>query len=117
VESARQLRSPAILVITRTGFSARLVSSYRPPVPIFAICTDRRTYTQLNATWGVEPLLSVEEEVSYESLTTWGKRELLSRGVCEPGDSVVVTAGYPFHTAGSTNTMRVEAIEQVEATL
>jgi pyruvate kinase len=110
VEAARQIGAPAIIVITRSGFSARLVSSYRPPVPIFAITTDPMTYRQLTAVWGCRPTLAEEEEVSYESLTDFGKQCLLDLGVGTPGQSVVVTAGYPFHEAGSTNTMRVEQL-------
>jgi pyruvate kinase len=110
VEAVRQVGAPAIIVITRSGFSARLVSSYRPPVPIFAITTDPMTYRQLTAVWGCRPTLAEEEEVSYESLTNFGKQCLLDLGVGTPGQSVVVTAGYPFHEAGSTNTMRVELL-------
>jgi len=110
VETARQLGAPAILVITRSGFSARLVSSYRPPVPIVAVCTDSMTFRQLTAVWGVWPSLSVLEEVSYESLTEFGRRVVVESGVGRPGQSVVVTAGYPFHESGSTNTMRVERL-------
>jgi pyruvate kinase len=110
VASARELSAPALIVITRSGFSARLVSSYRPPMPIFAVCTDPMTFSQLAAVWGVRPLLAQEEEVSYEALTEFGKRAVLGAGLGRPGASVVVTAGYPFHTSGSTNTMRVEQL-------
>lgn len=110
VQSARQLDAPAIIVITRSGFSARLVSSYRPPVPIFAICTDRHTFHQLTAVWGVRPVVAEGVEVSYESLTDFGREAVVASGVGRPGDSVVVTAGAPFHTAGTTNTMRVEQL-------
>jgi pyruvate kinase len=110
VDSARQLGSPALIVITRGGFSARLVSSYRPSVPIYAVCTDPMTFSQLAAVWGVRPILAREEEVTYESLTDFGKQAVLESGVGRPGDDVVVTAGYPFHTSGSTNTMRVEQL-------
>jgi pyruvate kinase len=47
-------------------------------------------------------------EVSYEALTEFGKRPSWSRGGRARGQSVVVTAGYPFHQTGTTNTMRVE---------
>jgi len=110
VESVRQLDAPAIIVITRSGFSARLVSSYRPPVPIFAVCTEPRVRRQLSAVWGVEPVLSTEAEVSYEGLTDFGRRRVLESGTGGPGDSVVVTAGFPFHTSGTTNTLRVERL-------
>ncbi len=108
VNAVRILRAPAILVITRSGFSARLVSSHRPPVPIFAVTTDPGIYRQLAAVWGVRPLLSQEEEVSYEALTAFGKRAIRDAGAGSPGDSVLVTAGFPFHQPGTTNTMRVE---------
>jgi len=110
VDAARQLGAPAIIVISRSGFSARLVSSYRPPVPVFAVTTDRFTHRQLSVVWGVHPLLAEDQEVSYESLTDFGRRCVLESGLAEPGASVVVTAGYPFHTSGSTNTMRLERL-------
>ncbi len=108
VDAVRQLGAPAVIVITRSGFSARLVSSYRPPVPIFAVCTEPRVHRQLTAVWGVHPVLSTEEEISYEGLTEFGCRMVLESGLGEPGEPVVVTAGFPFHTPGTTNTMRVE---------
>jgi pyruvate kinase len=110
VASVSQLKAAAVIVITRSGFAARMVSSYRPPVPIFVICTDPRTYRQVAAVWGVRPVLAVAEEVTYESLTTLGKKAVIKSGLGRPGQAVVVTAGYPFHTSGSTNTMRVEQL-------
>jgi pyruvate kinase len=110
VESAHQLEAPAIIVITRSGFTARLVASYRPPVPIFAVCTDETAVRQLSAVWGVKALLAGSDEVSYESMTEFGKSAVVDAGIGEPGESVVVTAGYPFHEARSTNTMRVEQL-------
>ncbi len=110
VDAARQLGSPAVLVITSSGFSARLVSSYRPPVPIFAVCTEARTFRQLAPVWGVWPTLATGVPVNYSALSAYGKEAVVRAGVGRPGDSVVVTAGYPFHERGSTNTMRVEQL-------
>ncbi len=67
VEAARQIMAPAIMVITRSGFTARLVSSYRPPVPVFAVTTDPATYRQLAAVWGVRPVLADVDYVTYEA--------------------------------------------------
>lgn len=111
VDAVRSVGAPAIVVITRSGFSARLVSSYRPPVPVFAVTTDDRTYRQLAAVWGVEPVLArVEEEVTYASLSRVGRKAVVDRGVGDEGAPVIITAGYPFHMSGSTNTMRVESL-------
>ena len=110
LESVRQLDAPAIIVITRSGFTARLVSSYRPPVPIYAVCTEGRVHRQLSLVWGVRPVLSTDEEVSYDGLTEFGCRMVVQDGVGAAGEAVVVTAGYPFHISGSTNTLRVEEL-------
>lgn len=111
VESVRTLNASAIIALTRSGFTAQLVSSYKPPVPIFAVCTEPLVSRQLQAVWGVIPILaSEEEEETYDHLCLLGKKAVMAAGVGEEGDSVVVTAGYPFHTAGSTNTMRVERL-------
>ena len=108
VDAVRRVNAPAIVVITRSGFSARLVSSYRPSVPVFAVTTDRATYRQLSMVWGVQPVLAENIEVSYNSLTAFGLESVLSSGVGEAGTVIPVTAGYPFHQSGSTNTMRLE---------
>lgn len=110
VESARILDASAIIALTRTGFTAQLVASYKPPVPIFAVCTEPMAFRQLAAVWGVTPILADVEEVTYEKLWLFGRQAVLAAGAGKPGESVVVTAGYPFHTAGSTNTMRVERL-------
>ena len=110
VDATRRLDAPALVVITSSGFSARLVSSYRPPVPVFSVCTDPRTYRQLAPVWGVWPTLAAGVDVSYSALSAYGKEAVLRAGVGRPGQSVVVTAGYPFHEQGSTNTMHVEQL-------
>ncbi len=110
VRSARDLGAPAVLVITRSGFSARLVASYRPVTPIFSVCTEARAYRQLCGVWGVQPILAEHDEITYEALTELGKRIVRESGRGKAGDPVVVTSGMPFHRRGSTNTMRVERL-------
>ena len=110
VRSARDLNAPAIIVITRSGFSARLVASYRPPVPIYSVCTEQKVHRQLAGVWGVRPALANEGDVTYENLTDFGKRVVLGSGDGRTGDPVIVTSGLPFHERGSTNTMRVEQL-------
>jgi pyruvate kinase len=110
VEAARQVGAPAIIVITRSGFSARLVSSYRPSVPVFAVTTEPATYRQLAAVWGVLPSHFDGGEVTYESLTQFGRERVIASGAGEAGASIVVTAGVPFHESGTTNTMRLERL-------
>ncbi|HSW28713.1 MAG TPA: pyruvate kinase [Longimicrobiales bacterium] len=110
VDAVRSLAAPAILVFTRSGSSARLVSSYRPPVPVFALTTDPLTWRQLAAVWGVVPVLADEGCDTYEALLGVGREAVVRSGAGDPGAPVVVTAGFPFQLAGSTNTMRVERL-------
>ncbi|MEX2465449.1 MAG: pyruvate kinase [Gemmatimonadota bacterium] len=110
MESVRQVGAPAIVVITRSGFSARLMTSYRPPVPVFAVTTDPATYCQLAAVWGVCPVLADSVELSYTALAEYGCEQVRRSGVGDPGATVVITAGFPFHESGSTNTMRLERL-------
>ena len=110
VDSARQVGAPAIIVITRSGFSARLVSSYRPPEPVFAVTTEPRTYRQLAAVWGVHPVLAEGVEVTYGALSAYGRQAVVESGIGEPGASLAITAGFPFHESGSTNNMRLDRL-------
>ena len=108
VDAVRQVGAPAIVVITRSGFSARLVSSYRPSVPVFGVTTDPRTFRQLAAVWGVRPVLA--DGISYGELARYGMERVLEAGVGEPGQSIAITAGFPFHESGSTNNMRLDRL-------
>jgi len=110
VEAVHTLGASAIFALTRSGFTAQLLSSYRPPVPIIAVCTHSLVYRQLWGVWGVRPFLADSSEVTYEHMFEVAREAALETGVGKPGDAVVVTAGHPFHTAGSTNTMRVERL-------
>lgn len=110
VDAVRSLSAPAVLVITRSGFSARLVASHRPPVPIFAVTTDPATEAQLSLVWGVRSVLAQVSEITYESLVQAGMDAILAAGLGVAGDPIVVTAGFPFHQPGTTNTLRVETL-------
>lgn len=109
VEAVRLLGAPAIITLTRSGFSARLVSSYRPPVPIIGISDQIVTFNQLALVWGVHPVLC-EQEVTYSTMLDCAREYLIDSGIARPGDRVVVTAGYPFHVSGTTNMLRVEEL-------
>jgi pyruvate kinase len=109
VEAARRVSAPLILTFTRTGFSARVVSSFRPSVPILAFTESRRTYNQLALVWGVVPIIA-PTGLSFDETLAFARQAALDRGLAQPGQRIVVTAGLPMHTPGTTNTMRVEVI-------
>jgi pyruvate kinase len=109
VEAVRRLKAPLILTFTSSGSTARVVSSFRPPVPILALTDRQATYNQLALVWGVIPILC-SEEGSFEEMLACGREEAVKRGLAKPGDRVVVTAGLPIHVAGTTNLLQVEVI-------
>lgn len=110
VDAAKQIGAPAIVVISRSGFSARLVSSYRPSMPVFAVTTQESTFRQLAAVWGVHPVLAEDVDVTYEELSRVGRQAVVASGVGERGASVAITAGFPFQKSGSTNNMRLDRL-------
>ena len=109
VEAVSLLRAPAVVTFTRSGNTSRLVSSYRPPVPIIAVTDQEHTWRQLALVWGVQPVLCTDE-VSYESMLDCAREYLIGRRIAQPGDRIVVTAGVPFHISGTTNMLRVEQL-------
>jgi pyruvate kinase len=109
VEAVRRLNAPLVLTFTRSGFTARVVSSFRPPVPIVALTENRRTYNQLALVWGVIPVLCPTGS-TYDEMLQCARESVRTLGLAEGGQRVVLTAGLPIHSSGTTNTMRVVTI-------
>jgi pyruvate kinase len=107
--AVRSLGAPALIVFTKSGFSARIVASHRPDVPILVLTDQERTYRQLALVWGVIPCL-VQHCSTYESMVKLALDAVRARELARPGDRVVVTAGVPFDVPGTTNLMKVETV-------
>jgi pyruvate kinase len=105
----RMLGAPVIIVFTKSGFSARIVSAHRPQVPILALTDEPRTFSQLALVWGVIPQIVPHCE-TYEAMVARARDVVLTRGLAKEGDRVLVTAGVPFDVPGTTNVMRVERV-------
>jgi pyruvate kinase len=108
-EAVRLLGAPAVVTFTHTGGTSRLVSSYRPPVPILGVTDQHKTWRQLALVWGVHPVMC-EAEINYENMLAVAREYLLRTRIAEPGQRIVVTAGVPFHVPGTTNMLRVEEL-------
>jgi len=110
VRTAYSLEAKAIFAVTSSGMTARLLSRYRPIMPIIALTKNIKTYHQLAFYWGVTPAEPAECENAREAFAITRafaqKLELI-----EPGDRVIVTTGTPFGIKGTTNNMFVENIE------
>jgi pyruvate kinase len=103
------LNAPAIIVFTKSGFSARVVASHRPSVPILVLTDIPRTFRQLALVWGVIPEL-VPHCNTYDEMVRLALEAVQRRELARAGDRVVVTAGVPFDVPGTTNLLKVETV-------
>ena len=107
--AVQMLGARVAVVFTKSGFSARVVAARRPGVPILALTDSPRTYRQLALVWGLIPAL-VRHCSTYGEMWTLAHAEVQRRGLAEPGERVIVTAGHPFDTPGTTNLLKVERV-------
>ena len=107
--AVRMLGAPAIIVFTKSGATARVIASHRPNVPILVLTDVERTYRQLALVWGVIPELVPHCE-TYDDMLKFALEAVERRGLARPDDRVVVTAGVPFDTPGTTNLLKVETV-------
>jgi len=109
--TAMDLEANAILTATNSGHTARMISRYRPPCPIVAMCQTEKVRRQLAISWGVKPCLSgtVDSTDRLFSLCVECARK---EGMVKPGDTVVITAGVPIGKSGSTNLIKAQIVQE-----
>ncbi len=107
--AAEMLSAPLIVCFTSSGFTARKVATCRPTVPIFACTPEPDTFRQLSMVWGVTPALT-EHFADYDMMLSVARQQILERGLAQPGERLVVTAGVPFDMPGTTNLLKIEAV-------
>jgi pyruvate kinase len=105
---AEELGGKLIVCFTESGATARVVSAFRPRVPIAAITHDEAVSRQLALWWGVVPLRS-QFAATTDEMMVRGEELLVRRGLARSGDRVVMLAGHS-HTAGATNMLRVHTL-------
>ena len=103
---ARQVKAPAIISLSRSGLTARMISKHRPECPILGVTPSQQTWRELALCWGVQPVrLSEMSDINVaarEAITT-----CVSKGLLPEGELVVITAGVPVGRPGSTNVVEV----------
>ena len=107
--TAYQINAKLIVVFTESGSSATRVSKYRPKSGILALTPDERTCGQLTLSWGVTPV-TVARPKSGDDIFEIAMKQARRIGGVMPGDSIVIVAGLPMGTRGSTNLLRVATI-------
>ena len=106
---AKDLNAKAIVVCTRTGGTARMVSRFRPNINIIGITTDIHAYRQLALSWGVLPAIT-DEYTSIDILFYFAKLIAKKSGLVKKGDTIVITGGTPNGKSGNSNLINVETI-------
>jgi pyruvate kinase len=99
----------AIVVFTASGFSARLIAVYRPPVPIYAFTPSETAMRALSIVYGVRPVLSPDAE-SADAMLNVVDQTLVPPGLLKPGQSIVVVAGQPVGRVGTTNLIKLYSV-------
>lgn len=103
---AKQVKAPAIISLSRSGLTAKMISKHRPECPILGLTPSQQTWRELALWWGVQPVrLSEMSDINVaarEAVTT-----CVSKGLLPEGELVVITAGVPVGRPGSTNVVEV----------
>lgn len=112
--SALELNAKAIITSTQSGFTARMVSKYRPKSPIIAVTTDEKVMRRLALGWGVLPVKGDNADTTDEMFEN-AVKGAMNTGLLSLGDTVVITAGVPVGRAGTTNLIKIHHIGELLA--
>jgi pyruvate kinase len=110
--TAMELNVSAIITATQSGSTARMVSKYRPEVPIIAVTPNEKVARRLALNWGVFPISATEFQ-STDEMITESVNKAKEEGYIKNGDLVVVAAGIPVHYSGTTNMLKVHVVGDV----
>ena len=107
--TAIDMDAKAIITVTKSGHTARMVSRFRPGCPIVGCTSDMRTCRKLNLSWGISPIL-IKEEYSMEILFLHATEAAEREGFVQEGDVAILTAGVPVGRPGKTNLIKAAIV-------
>lgn len=110
--TAHDLGAVAIITVSKSGRTARMISKYRPECPIISGTTDPTVRRQMNLSWGVIPIM-VDEKNNTDELFDHIVNVARSHNLVQNGDLVVITAGVPLGVSGTTNLLKVQLVGDV----
>ncbi|MFI3201365.1 MAG: pyruvate kinase [Eubacteriales bacterium] len=103
---ANNINAAAIISVTMSGFTANMISRYKPECPVIGCSVNLRVCRQINLTWGVTPVF-MEKKETEDELFAEAIQCAINTGIVKKGDQVVLTAGVPLSVTGRTNMIRV----------
>jgi pyruvate kinase len=111
--ASRELHLKIIAVFTHSGFTARLISRYRPMVPIIAFSPEEETRRRMALVWGVRPK-NIPDVRKIDGLAVVAEKRLLEERLVRKGDVIGIVAGTPMGIRGTTNFMKFHVIGGTE---
>jgi pyruvate kinase len=109
LEAARSSGAKVIVAYTESGYTARLVAAFRPPMPILALTPNEPVVHQLSVVWGVGAH-RVPRVRSTDAVMSRARTEVRRLGLAGPGDRMAVVAGVPLNEPGNTNLLTVQPV-------
>ena len=107
--TASDIHASAIITVSKSGETARLLSRCRPTTPIIACVLDEQVQRQLNIHWGIAPLVMPYAH-STDELISMSVECAVNAGMVQAGSMAVVTAGVPVGVSGTTNMIKVHLV-------
>lgn len=108
-QTAKDLNASAILAATKSGYTAKVISRFRPACSVVALCRNEQVRRQLAISWGVHPYLSGDVD-STDRLFSMAVDVARKEGAVKPGEIVVITAGVPIGKSGTTNLIKAQVV-------
>ena len=106
---AKTLSVRAIVTYTTSGSTTLRAARERPEVPVIGLTPNQNTARRLAMVWGVHSV-QTEDVRDFLDMVNKASHHALEDGFAEPGDRIVITAGFPFGTPGSTNILRIARV-------
>ena len=113
--TARDVNAAAIVTVSESGTTARLLSKYRPQQPIIACVMREQVQRQLSLSWGITPLM-MSLAHSTDELIEMSTSLAKENGYLHNGELAVVTAGVPVGVSGTTNMIKIHMVGNCLAT-
>ena len=108
------LNAAAIITVSKSGRTARMISKFRPTCQIIACTMSDTVYRQLNLSWGVRPII-IHERGTTDDLFETAVEAAQENGFVKQGDVTVITAGVPLGVSGTTNMIKVQVVGHILA--
>ncbi|OTN77170.1 pyruvate kinase [Enterococcus sp. 8G7_MSG3316] len=107
--AAKNLGVKTIVAATESGYTAKMISKYRPDADILAVTFDERTKRGLMLNWGVYPTVA-KKPTTTDEMFELASKQAVDLGFAKEGDLILITAGVPVGERGTTNVMKIQLI-------